>query len=300
MQARKEATRRDYTERVQRVLVFLQQNLDQDLSLEDLAKVASFSPFHFHRIFRGLVGESVQQHLRRLRLERAAGHLKASRRSVLQIALSAGYDSHEAFTRAFHRAFGHSPSDFRSANATTAIDAPSKVHLQSGSDLDFQPIDHAMSDSPFEIRKIEPLQVLFLRHVGPYDQVGASWEALCDYAGQHGLIGADTRFFGASYDDPEVTPADKLRYDACLTVGPEARAEGPYALQTLGGRNYAVALHEGPYAELGASYARLFGQLIAGSGRQPGPAPCLEFYLNDPEGTEPEDLLTEICIPIDD
>ncbi len=97
----KSSTRSDYAGRVLRVLTHIQEHLDAPLVLSDLAALAHFSPFHFHRVFRGMVGESVLQHVRRLRLERAAMQLKTTADSVTSIALDAGYEAHEAFTRAF-------------------------------------------------------------------------------------------------------------------------------------------------------------------------------------------------------
>ena len=125
----KEDTRQDYAERIIRVLVHIQQNLDDALPLEDLAAIAHFSPFHFHRVFTGMVGESVKQYVRRLRLERAAMRLKHGERPVTSIAFEAGYETHEAFTRAFRSAFGRSPSEFRAAGgAPERIDSPAGPH----------------------------------------------------------------------------------------------------------------------------------------------------------------------------
>ncbi|MBN2270431.1 MAG: helix-turn-helix transcriptional regulator, partial [Sedimentisphaerales bacterium] len=81
--AMKKSTATLYKERILRVLVFIQKNLDRELCLDDLAKIAHFSPYHFHRIFTGMVGESLKEHVRRLRLERAAMRLKHTDRSVL-------------------------------------------------------------------------------------------------------------------------------------------------------------------------------------------------------------------------
>ena len=89
-----------------RVLVHIQSHLDEPMPLDQLAEVASFSPWHFHRIFRGMVGESVKEHVRRLRLERAAQQLRDTNRAVVDIALEAGYETHESFTRAFAAMFG--------------------------------------------------------------------------------------------------------------------------------------------------------------------------------------------------
>jgi AraC family transcriptional regulator len=99
MKGLKKTTYRDYSERMLKVLVFIQRHLDEDVLLEELAEVACFSPYHFHRIFRGMIGESVKGYVRRLRLERAAQRLKNSARSITDIAFEAGYEAHESFTR---------------------------------------------------------------------------------------------------------------------------------------------------------------------------------------------------------
>ncbi len=293
-------TRRDYAERILAVLVHIQDHLGEPLQLERLAAVAHFSPYHFHRVFRGQVGESVKQHVRRLRLERAAVELKSTRRSVTEIAFDAGYEAHESFTRAFRSAFGSSPSEFRALrNPSTHGAAPNEVHYISGGEsLRFDPLCIEDESMQLEIRELARTRVAFLRHVGPYDQVGKTWEALCDWAGRECLFGPDVRHFGASYDDPEVTPADKLRYDACITVDESVSAAGEIGVRWIEGGRYAVAMHEGPYMRLGESYGRMFGQLLPARGLQPGNEACLEFYLNDPEGTEPEELLTEIWVPL--
>jgi len=293
-------TQSNYQERLLRVLVHIQQHLDDSLPLESLAAIAHFSPFHFHRIFRGMVGEAVKQYIRRLRLERAAMRLCHTEQSVTRVALDAGYEAHEAFTRAFKSAFKTSPSDFREqGRARFQINAPSSAHYQADDKLDtFEPITREDESMKVEIKTIDPVRVAFVRHTGPYDEVGETWGRLCAWAGPRGLLGPDMRMFGASHDDPEVTPPEKIRYDACLAVDEDFEGEGEIGIQILAGGDYAVTLHAGPYQKLGDTYAALFGQWFAPTTHEPGDSPCLEFYLNDPENTPPEDLLTEICVPI--
>jgi len=237
----RQATWDDYQRRVGRAIQHLEQHLDDDLSLPELAGVASFSPCHFHRIFRALTGEGVAEHVRRLRLERAAARLRNTSRSILEIALEAGYQAHESFTRAFEAAFHTSPSHYRTersflATPTTPAD-PTEVAAG--------------------MERIGPLSVIRLRHVGPYSDVGQTFERLAAWVGAHRLCGPWTQGVGISYDDPEVTPLEHLRYDAAFTVPRAIPGEGEIQCLEVPARDYATAIHEGPYAGLGIGYAGL-------------------------------------------
>ncbi len=148
------------------------------------------------------------------------------------------------------------------------------------------------------IKRIEPLRVVYLRHVGPYADVGGAYTRLMGWAMPRGLLGLQTQIVGASYDDPEVTATEKLRCDACLVVGDHIQGEGEVGVQTIGGGSYATTIHRGPYEQLNDVYERLLGSWFPQSGREPASAPCLEFYRNNPQFTPAEDLLTEVCVPL--
>ncbi len=297
----KASTQQDYRQRIMKVLMHIQKHLDEELPLETLAGLANFSPYHFHRIFRGMVGESVKSHIRRLRLEWAAGRLKRSKSSVTTIALDAGYETHEAFTRAFKNAFGRPPSRFRRLDgAIPAIQVPCGVHYHPKGDLNaFQPLNTGGVKMKVEIKTLEEMKVAFVRHVGPYNQCAKAWETLCTWMGAQGLLGADTSFIGLCYDDPEVTPPDKIRYDACVTVDKDFKPADEIDVQTIPGGKFAVTTHLGAYEKLNETYAKIMGQWLPHNDKTLRMKPCLEIYLNDPESTEPEDLITDIYIPIE-
>jgi AraC family transcriptional regulator len=296
----KDVTLRIYKERLLRALVYIQQHLDEEIELEALARVSHFSPYHFHRIFRGMMGESVKEHIRRLRLERAAVHLKHSRRSVTRIAFESGYESHEAFTRAFRLMFGESPSGFRARRGTALfIETPSGVHFRANGRVNqFRTSTKGWKTMDVRIKRVEPMRVAFVRHVGPYIACGKAWEALCEWAGRKGLLVPGATFLGLSYDDPGVTPEEKLRYDACLVVDDGVEAEGDVGIQEIHGGEYAVITHKGPYENLNKTYARIMGEWLPRSGREASANPSFEKYLNFPDDTAPEDLVTEIHVPL--
>jgi len=293
-------THESYTERLLAVLVHIQQHLDEPLPLERLAAVACFSPYHFHRIFRGMVGESVHEHVRRLRLERAATQLKNTLQPVTVIALEAGYESHEAFTRAFHGHFGLAPSDYRK-DARGALYPPARsgVHFGApGARPDYHPAHRGGGAMEVKIEKLPARRVAFMRHVGPYAEVGETWGRLYAWAGRHGHFPPFTKFLAVVHDDPDVTPAERLRYDAGFVVKDGFRPQAEIGVQELAGGDYAVAVHHGPYEKLGETYAFVCGEWAPGAGRELRSAPACEVYLNDPRRTKPEALRTQIYVPL--
>ena len=142
--------------------------------------------------------------------------------------------------------------------------------------------------------------MFFLRHVGPYDQVGPTWGRLCEWAGPKGLLTPTVKAIGLCHDDPEVTPQDKIRYDACLTLAGEVVPEGDIGVQEIPGGRYVVALHRGPFSGLKDFYARLCGEWISSRGLEIKSGPSLEVCLKDPDETPPEEIETEVYIPLED
>jgi AraC family transcriptional regulator len=289
------STEQDYRERIVRTLVYIQSHLDDALELDEVAGVAAFSRFHFHRIFRGLIGETLKEYVRRLRLERAAGNLKRLDEPVTQIALQAGFETHESFTRAFGAMFGIPPSDYR-----TAHKAPPES--ESGTHLDDVSGYHAPDYGnvpPVEVKELQPMKLLFLRHVGPYSQVGKTWGRLMMWAGMRGLLGPGMKMIGIVHDDPDVTPSEKVRYDAAVVVTRPVQPEGDFGLMELPGGDYATFTHKGPYDELGKVYQKIYGGWLPQSGRTLRDTPAFELYLNSPQNTKAEELLTMIHVPVE-
>jgi AraC family transcriptional regulator len=290
----KQSTQQDYHERIVRTLVFLQEHLDEELSLEQMASVAAFSHFHFHRIFRALVGETATEHVRRLRLERAAQHLKRDETPVTDLAFAAGYDSHEAFTRAFRAMFGLPPSEYRAAHRP-APDCASGTHY--GDTMTYHVPDYGEPPA-VEVQEVPPTRIVFLRHVGPYNEVGQTWGRLMMWAGMRGLLGPGIRMLGIVHDDPEVTLPEKIRYDAAIAVSRPVEPQAEFGVMDLAGGRYAVTTHRGSYDSLGRTYQQLYGAWLPRNGHDVRDAPAFEEYLNSPQNTKPEELLTKIWVPI--
>ncbi|WP_415716467.1 AraC family transcriptional regulator [Maridesulfovibrio sp.] len=289
-----------YNERMMEVLLYIQRNLDGDLSPETLAEQACFSVAHFHRIFKGMIGESLKEHVRRLRLERGAYRLCYTDKSVMNIALDAGFESPETFSRAFKKRFLVPPSDFR--NSSRAIVSPGndgKIHYRPEPSTNNFQLDESPAKNKVEIRTRKETQVVFIRHVGPYLDVTKAWAKLCGWGFGKGLMSYQTEFIGLCYDDPDITPTEKIRYDACFSIDNEVETPPGMGIQFIPGGKYAVTTHYGDYEGLHDAYRELYGKWLPTSGYQlKNNIPSFEKYIKAPPDVPPEKAVTELWLAI--
>ena len=148
------------------------------------------------------------------------------------------------------------------------------------------------------MHELPGMTVAALPHPGDYQTIPGTFGRLATIAGSVGLLGPGTRSFGIYYDDPSVTPVEALRSDACVTVPDDWSPTGDLQRREIQGGRYAVALHVGPYAELGRAYAWLYGTWLTQSGGEAADAPCLEEYMNDARTVAPTELETRIWLPV--
>jgi AraC family transcriptional regulator len=293
-------TQESYITRMVNVVNYIQQNLDNELTLEELAQQANFSSYHFHRIFSGMLGESVQELVRRLRLERAAIQLRTSSTSILAISLAAGYESDMAFSRAFKARSGLQPSKFRKDEqarfpclSTSSIRYVTNEHISS-----FEPFTDEELNMNVAIKQVDEMLVAYVSHQGAYQDCGQAWDTLCTALAPEGLLGGAAKMIGVSYDDPDVVAQELLRYEACISVDEVFSTTDEIAFKTIAGGRYAVTTHIGPYEKLNETYQQFFGQWLSQSEHESADQPCFEIYLNDPESTEPDELITDIYLPL--
>lgn len=277
------ATQLDYEQRVLAAQRLLEQKLDDVVAPEDLAREANFSLHHFHRIFRAQLGESVMEHVRRLRLERAARRLRASDERILTVALEAGYESHEAFTRAFIERFGVAPSRFREEPSARVLDWKKRSPAPRAS---------------VSVQRFPSARVAFMRHRGGYQTISAFWARMYAWAEARGLLERSAPLYGVCPDDPEVTAEAQLRFDACVIITDDTPLDDAVAVSELPAGLYAVGLHEGSYECLADTYLDVIGHWFPQSGYELAPDAVIEHYLNDPSKVSAAELRTEVRVRI--
>jgi len=293
-------TRSFYARAVQAAIEHIAQHLDDALELKSLARMACLSPFHFHRVFRGMVGETPLEFARRLRLERAAWRLRDKQRAITEIAFDAGYETHEAFTRAFRACYSASPSGFRLRKyPRIEIAAACGVHFDAdGAIPAFIPRNSGGLTMEVEIKDMPDLRVGTVRHVGPYNQIPKAFERLGAVAGPAGLLGHSNTMMAIYHDDPESTPQDQLRSDAALVIPEDAKLPEGLVEQHIAGGRYAKTVHVGPYEQLGDVWARFLGEWVPATGNRIADGVSYEIYTNTPGQVPKPELRTELYVPL--
>ncbi len=280
----KPETRIDYSRRIARVTDHIAVNLDADLDVERLASVASFSPWHFHRIYREATGETVADTVRRLRLHRAAVELIRDDAPLEQVARRAGYGTLAAFSRAFSSGYSVPPGAYRLRGRLL----PPSPQRPGSSAITY----------PVEIAPFKGAHLAAVSHHGDYQEINHAFDKIYTWASARSLIGLTTRSFGIYYHDPLTTPERKLRSKAGLGVSSKAPLEGEFHSVEIPALVCASILHKGPYAELENAYRFLFRDWLPASGREPGDHPCFEEYLNNPRELPASEWLTRVYLPL--
>ena len=301
------AHRAEYERRLHRALAHIDAHLDEPLDLAQLARVAHFSAFHFHRIFSAHVGETFGSYLTRRRVEQAAARLASQPRlRVLDLALAVGFGSAEAFTRAFKKHFGRAPSHWTLRRATRWDEdrKPSQVK-RSPSQAKRPRREYAVgvktTSLPLEVavRSRPAVRIAYLRYQGPFGEpLGRFWgEKVYPWLAASNLLGAPR--YGVSQDDPQVTAKNKCRYDAGAEVAADFVPSQNALLATLPGGLYACAKFQGTSREIPATWDRILREWLPASGYQLDARPCIEFYPPDGDYDEKTGAFScELCIPV--
>jgi AraC family transcriptional regulator len=286
----KTATRESYAKRIDRVLEYLGSHLDEPLDIHRLAEEAYLSPYHFHRVYVAMVGETLADTLRRRRLHMAAVALVTSTQPIAKIAERAGYAHVQAFARIFRDGYGITPTQYRLHGQLSAA-----LHRAA------QPLakEHFMFNlKDVRIESVPSAYVIALEHRGDYQTIGHSFEKLCAWAAGKGFFRNDSRSWGIYYDDPSSKPKSDLVSEACVEAPANERGEGSFRAITTPGGKCAVFEFTGPYSDLEKPYRWLYETWLPQSGEEPRDAPPFEEYLNDARSTPPSQLKTAICIPL--
>ena len=281
----KSITYNDYVQRINKVVAYINNHLDETLDLKTLANEAALSDFHFHRIFKALKGEAIGGYITRLRLEATARLLRYTALTIEEIAFNIGYETSASLSKAFKKQYSISPTEYRT-NKDTYI-------------MKKEIINPDLALKTPKIVTLEPKNLIYVALTGAYGSLdyGKAYEQLWAVIKAQKLFTKGIESICISYDDPKITEGSLQRSDVCLAIHKPATPQEEVSCKTLAGGKYAVFFYQGSYENLSQVYDTAVRWVIDHQYTL-REEPFFEKYLNDARRTPKEKLKTEIYIPI--
>ncbi|MDU1904689.1 MAG: AraC family transcriptional regulator [Dysgonomonas sp.] len=293
----------EYIKRINKILYFIEDNLDGDLSLKTLSQVAAFSQFHFHRIFSTMVGESLNDYVVRKRIERIASILLVGTDDNLtDIAYRYGFSSVNTFSKTFKKFYGISPTIF----SRKKPEIFSKIGIELVTDEKYFCIANHLKkwmdmNAKVEIKELPEMKLAGITTFGNFEQTNKNYLRLFKWANDNGLIeGKEVKVITIYYDNPHVTASmEKVRHAECITVDDRIKAVGDITPVINPKGRYAVGRFEIPPGdEFKKAWEGMYSAVIENDYkfRDGG---YMEIFHNDCRDHPEKKFIVDICIPIE-
>ena len=289
-----------YLERINLVIDYIEEHLDEPLKLERLARVAAFSPFHFHRLFKDATGETLREFVGRVRLERAAKLIRTLPDATLtELAFRVGFSSSSDFSRSFKKHFGCAPRDLTDLKLRENRKIRKALEPDSTHHLAYLESEYDGSEYEVEVATFMPMPIAYIRIINPIagEVLAEGLDRLLHWAAARELWPGAT-LVGLSQDDPNVTPIEKYRYDIAISVPEGTRGAGEVGTRVIPGGQYARVRTEGDIREVERCWTFLFKHWLLRSRWQPTDHPCLEVFLENPAAADWRHFSVEGRIPV--
>ncbi len=297
----------EYLVSVNKALQFIEVNLDQDLTLEEVSAIACYSPFHFHRIFKTTTNETLNSYISRKRIEKAASILLHKHElSITEISSQHGFNSNSSFTRSFKKFYNLSPSAFRQqgpAQFSKIGEIESKIgQVYKNLEAYFCDMNNLKNwiemNAKIEIKEMPELKLAYVTSLG-HKGIAAAYDVLVKWAKPNGILElADTKMVTIYHDSFKITSPEKVRLSACVTLNTPISASGEVGLTTIQKGRCIVASAELELKDFGNAWKGLF-VWMAENGYKKADRNPYEIYHNDYRTHPHQKSIVDFCIPIE-
>ena len=295
----------DYKNRINRVFEFIDQNLESDLSLNAVSEIAFFSPFHFHRIFKFVTEETLNEYVRRRRIEKSASELLHKNITTAEIAHKYGFSDNSSYSRAFKKYFGVSPTEFKNQNPNKF----SKIRqLKSKNGQEYPDYEKYICvinnlknwikmNAKIEIKEKPQMELAYVSSIGPHNLENA-YGKLMQWATPKGLMNDQTKMITIYHDSFKVTEANKVRMSASILLDKAVEPNGEIGLTTIEAGKFIVGSFEIGLNEFEKSWTGLFVWMNENGYKKADREPFEVYYNNFNEHPERK-AIVDFCIPIE-
>lgn len=294
-----EYSKNEYLYRVNMIIDYINIHYDQKLSLKELSRVANFSEFHFHRIFKSITNETLTQYIQRIRIEKAAFQLLYNpSNTITDIAFSNGFNSSQFFSRVFKDYFDQNPKEWRKNSKIMQENAP-PFFLNYKTNIGGQ---SKMQNISINIQEIPDMYVAYLRYIGSYkgniDLYTRLFSKLFKWADSHNIFTKETRILALYNDLTDITDESKLKLTVCITIDNKITPSPPFGKLKIIGGKYAICRFEILKDDFENAWNAMYGEWLPQSGYLPDDKPSFELFYNDPYKHPEHKHIVDLCIPV--
>lgn len=279
-----------YEQKFNAVLHYIEVHLYDSLTVDVLAQISCFSKYHFHRQFSAYVGIGVYQYVQLLRLKRASYQLAFRKdQQIIDIAFDAGFENPESLSRAFKKAFGQTPSQFRNE---PAWEPWHKKYIF--------PEREGVIDMQVDVVSFPETRIAVMEHRKSPDLVNESVAQLISWRKETGLSPIKTSdTYGVAYDDPKVVSSDNFRFDLCASVQNDV-PENRYGIvnKIIPTGKCARLRHLGSHASLSQKVYFLYREWLPESGEELRDFPCFFQYIQRMPDVLEHEQVTDVFLPL--
>ena len=279
-----------YQERLERVCDYIQQNLDEELDLDRLSQIAALSKFHFQRMFSACIGVSPTKYIRMARLKRASFQLVFKPESkIIDIAFHAGFESPGAFTRAFKRDIGQTPSDFQQQPDWESWHQKFKFSASRN-----------LHSAEVRVVNFEETKIAYIEHWGSVDRILETAAKFIQWRKEMKLSPVSNSLtFGIPYSDPKITEPEEFRFDICGSIIVDI-PENEYGIKNgyIPPGRCAVVRHYGSHDDIDYTITELYEEWLPKQQDELRDYPPFFHYLNFAQDVDECDLMTDIYLPL--
>ena len=273
---------------INKAISYIFENIDEDITVDDVARHCSYSKYHLMRMFKEDTDEALYQFIKRVRLERSAWRLKVEKdKSITEIGADYGYSSSN-FATAFKKHLNLSPAGFRKISEQMVEQSP----FSHGISLD----ELEESEKLITVEYLNSFMVVYERKKGNYHNLPEEW---CKFIKKYEhLSSEDTLYIECTIDDPSITDEDRCMYELCQTISPDHPAlkeDISIFTHTFDGGKYAVYHFKGFPQFLFMVYQEVFCRWLSNTGNQLDERPILDIYRNVGDDGYME---IDICFPL--
>jgi len=295
----------EYKNRINRVFKYIDENLDSDLSLNIISEIAFFSPFHFHRVFKFITTETLNEYVTRRRIEKSASDLIHKNIAITEISFKYGFKDNSSYTRTFKKYYGVSPTEFKDQNPNKF----SKIRqLKSKNGQEYPDYKKYICivnnlknwikmNANIKIKEIPKMDLAYVSSIGPQN-LEIAYQKLIKWAAPKGLINEQAKMVTIYHDSFKVTEANKVRMSACVTLNESTETGGEIGVTTINKGKFVIGNFEIGLNEFQKSWTGLFIWMNENGYKKADRNP-FEIYHNNFNEHPERKCIVDFCIPIE-